>query len=66
MNDGMTILGATVGAGIRIRNHFGTFRNCLQDLALRQLWSKLRLVPLLQELFRLRSHHFLHKDLFRQ
>jgi len=43
----------TVWTGIRIRNYFGTFRNCLQDLAIRQLWSKLRLVPLLQELFKL-------------
>ena len=67
MNHGMTILGATVGFnGICIRNHFRTLRNCRRDLALRQLWSKLRLVPLLQELLRLCSHHFLDKDLFRQ
>ena len=41
--------------------YFGTLKNCLQDLAPRHFWSKFRLVPLLQELFRLCSHHFLHK-----
>ena len=66
INPGMRILGRIVGTGIRIRNHFGALRNCLQDLAPRQLWSKLRLVSLLEELFRLCSHHFLQKDLFRQ
>ena len=41
--------------------YFVTLKNCLQDLAPRHFWSKFRLVPLLQELFRLCSHHFLHK-----
>ena len=44
MNHGMTSLGTTVGTGIRIRNHVGTLKNCLQDLAPRHFWSKLRLV----------------------
>ena len=38
MRNGMTILGMTVGIGIRIRTKFGLLRIGLQDLALRQLW----------------------------
>ena len=60
---GTMVTGMTLGTGIRTQTHFGNLRN-LQALALRELWSNLRVAPPRQ--VRLCSHHFHLRDLFRQ